>query len=308
MAQIRYGSLTIAEDTSGEVVYDHTNGTDRTTERSFDVWADAGVSTASAYESFYAWAKANHAQDSFGHGIKNIRFTSEESGGGNVWKAVIRWSSNKTSLGSTSRHEAKKPDQYFADSFSTKGGRGVKKYAIAQTAYAVDESIGCPDFGLGINWNGSDFDGVEIDTPAFSFGLKRRFAYEECDTEFQQTLADMTGTVNAAEYHGFSAGNVKFNGVEGATTYEYEGDTEWVDGELVEIPRWYWDLNFEFACSPERIVEVSGLAVPKGGWEYVWVYSEMFDDPDTGYTYRQPLGVYVAQVFYSTDFNQLSVE
>lgn len=32
----------------------------------------------------------------------------------------------------------------------------------------------------------------------------------------------------------------------------------------------YWEMIFNFSASENAIINVNGVAVPKGGWQYLW--------------------------------------
>jgi hypothetical protein len=135
---------------------------------------------------------------------------------------------------------------------------------------------GAPDMGGAIGYDGEYVQGVDIMVPAVTFTVTRSINwldYGGTDADNLREIAALTGSVNAAAFLDWAAGELRFDGVTGT-----KGDNGW------------WDLSLRFSASPNRTgIAVGDLTVSeKRGWDYLWI--RYGDD-------GKPVGAYVEEVY-----------
>lgn len=236
-----------------------------------------------------------------------------------VWNIRIEWSQGTGTSGSGgSSTELPKIPYELNESWDTSGQTVHITEAIDQNIFFPDGSTATasdvPDFGYGIGYNDGKFDGCDVLRPAFSFTLHRRLSFgsDALKASYQQTIAELTGTVNNATYCGFAAGTVLFEGASASSNVLYEdGNYEYEDGVPVAWrPTIYFDVTFKFRCSPNypnRSLQVGDIDVSKQGHDYFWSYFEKVDDNNTGVTFDEQKAVVVSKVYPDSDFSLLNV-
>lgn len=96
------------------------------------------------------------------------------------------------------------------------------------------------------------------------------------------------GCVNDRAFYGCAAGTVLFNGISSSSLKSRttkQGATAY-----------YWEMSFSFAASPNATINVQGVPVYKGGWEYLWALAS--DDGPVQ-------AVYVEQVYKTANLSKL---
>lgn len=236
-----------------------------------------------------------------------------------VWNIRIEWTQGTgTSGGGGSSTELPKIPYELNESWDTSGQTVHITEALDQDIYFPDGSTATasdvPDFGYGIGYNDGKYDGCDVLRPAFAFTLHRRlsFATNAAKAAYQQTIAELTGTVNNATYYGFAAGTVLFEGASASSNviyedgnYEYEGETP-----VAWIPTVYFDITFKFRCAPNypnQSLPVGDINVTKQGHDYYWSYFVKTDDPNTGVTFEEQQAVVVSKVYPDADFTLLNI-
>ena len=140
-----------------------------------------------------------------------------------------------------------------------------------------------PNFGGGIGWNGEDFDGVDVVSPTIVFEVTARTPAQVVSNfgEFLSRTVPYVGCVNNASFYGCAPGSILFNGVTSGTLRSRKTQSG------ANEP--YWEMSYSFAASPNVTIDVQGVPVYKGGWEYLWALA----DAETGGIQA----VYVEQVY-----------
>jgi hypothetical protein len=176
-------------------------------------------------------------------------------------------------------------------SFDTTGGMVTISTSQATTAFAKSGQT-APDFKNAINVADGEVKGTEIVIPVLKFSLRKRQEKAVITTAYVKILASLTGTVNAADFQGFAAGELLFMGASG----QQGTDTD---------P----EVTYNFAASENAtglsIGEVAGIA--KKGHEYLWVVFEPVDDPAAKTTVRRPKAVYVERVYKEANWAPLAI-
>ena len=196
------------------------------------------------------------------------------------------------------------PPQPSENSFSFDTTGGTQKITQSIATVSRTGSVGsggnsATDFkgAIGVEIDGKDMrvNGCEITVPVFRWTETVYKTDAECDWAYRRAVGDLTGTVNAAAFRGYEAGEVLFEGASGARRGRHKDDL--------------WEITFKFAASRNRddIIIGAFTGIEKKGWEYLWVLYG--DDVDTATHARckTPLGVYVEQVYRDGDFGDLEI-
>lgn len=146
---------------------------------------------------------------------------------------------------------------------------------------------------IGVDDNGVN--GVDIVVPQLQWQESYDVPNAYVTAAYIRSVASITGTVNAAAFRGFQAGEVLFVGCTGSQ----EWDTQKGDGP--------WSLSYRFVASPnvtgQTIGSITGVA--KGGHDYLWVrYESAVSGSDL---MKRPKAVYVSKVYKDGDFSLLGI-
>lgn len=146
---------------------------------------------------------------------------------------------------------------------------------------------------IGVDDNGVN--GVDIVVPQLQWQESYDVPNAYVTAAYIRSVASITGTVNAATFRGFQAGEVLFVGCTGSQ----EWDTQKGDGP--------WSLSYRFVASPnvtgQTIGSITGVA--KGGHDYLWVHYESGVSGQS--LIKQPKAVYVSKVYKDGDFSILGI-
>lgn len=176
-------------------------------------------------------------------------------------------------------------------SFDTSGGTANMKEALA-TRVKLTALSDPPDMNDGINWDGSQFNGVDVVVANIVESYSLGVAENKFTPDYKRKLAELTGTVNNAVFKGWQQGEVLFLGAS-ASDSSAAG---------------YVDVTFKFAISPGvGSLSFAGFTFPyKDGWEYAWAYYEQKNDSGKPVL---PLAIaaYLCKVYKEEDFGQLGL-
>lgn len=247
------------------------------------------------------------------------------------WSFSLEWSAPSSDSGGSSGGIYHVP--YDEDeSWSTEGGtahitdavwkdNGNGSYVCGESVVQIDSNDSGPDtFNGRIGWNGETAEGVDVVRPAFSFSLKKKVTAAVLDTAvpgsgayfgmqndltYRQIIAALTGSVNASEFRGWSAGNVLFEGASSSTSVEYDdgqAQTDPVTGRIFVNPTVIHNITFKFKCMFGSTLHYGGQSIHKEGFQYLWIYSRKLDDSATGVTIEYPQTVVVNDVYHKANF------
>lgn len=274
--------------------------------RNFDVFAvDKSGSYSAASFVFFQYILSHAPRDPWGNPISDggIELTEEADAPGRIWRGRVSWRfptstsgaayvPTETGSGSGSSDSSESTAfSYvpFISGFSISGGTRHVEASYGTRAYPINGAA--PDFGGGIGWNGEGFDGVDIVCPNISFdvtartpaGLVQNFG------QFLSRVAPYVGTVNADSIYGLEPGTVLFNGITSGSMKSRRTS--------IGSNEPYCEMVFNFTASPNVVINVGGVAVAKGGWEYLWTLAG-----DGGIQ-----AVYVETVYNSSNFHELGL-
>lgn len=143
--------------------------------------------------------------------------------------------------------------------------------------------------------------GVDVVVPALQWTETYDVPSTYVTSNYIKTVAELTGTVNQADFRTFKAGEVLFLGCSGT----HEWDSEKGDGP--------WSLSYKFSASPNagagqtlpaiRVGSITG--VEKKGHDYLWVRYET--SADSVGLLKLPKAVYVDKVYRDGDFSKLGI-
>jgi hypothetical protein len=175
-------------------------------------------------------------------------------------------------------------------SFDTSGGTATMKQAL-DVSEKHSSLATTPDMEKGINWDGEQFNGVDIVVSNIVEGRSHTVRKNRFTTDYKRKLAELTGTVNNASFKGWNAGEVLFLGASASDT----------DDDYVEI-------NFKFAISPnETNLSYADFTINnKKGWEYVWAYYDQKNEENKP-VLPKAIAVYVCKTYKEEDFSQLGI-
>jgi hypothetical protein len=144
--------------------------------------------------------------------------------------------------------------------------------------------------GGAIGFDGEHVQGVDITIPVFNFTETHFLPNSVVNSSYKANIFNMTGKVNSGGFRGFAAGEVLFLGASGSRRGEED-----------------WEITFRFAASPNAVgLEIGDISgIDKKGWEYLWVRYQ--DAEDQNVLVKQPVAVYVEQVYEDGDFSLLGI-
>lgn len=189
--------------------------------------------------------------------------------------------------------EEEKEDQQPEDpsewSFDTTGGTTHITTSLGTTKYGTN----APDCKGAIGVVDADtVEGCDIIIPQFRWTEKKVFTTAQMTLAFAKTISELTGTTNNAEFRGWAAGEVLFLGASGSK----RGGGN-------------WDVSFTFAMEKNKtgltIGDITGI--DKKGHQYLWVRFAAKKDATNYAMVRQPIAVYVEDVYEESDFDDLNI-
>jgi len=166
--------------------------------------------------------------------------------------------------------------------------------ALNTTGYAPSGET-APDLKGCINVtndNGNpEVKGISLDEMAGSFSIS--VTRPSVTMGYLRTLMRAMGKVNSDDIWGFSAGELRFIGV--------SGNQNSSSGS--------WRINYTLAVSENQTgLTVGGISgIEKKGWEYMWPYFEIQKDATAKILVKNPLAIYVQQIYRTTAFSTLEV-
>lgn len=152
-----------------------------------------------------------------------------------------------------------------------------------------------PDLQGAIGWDGKQVNGTEVLVPKLSFELTVYYPPSAITLEFVDALSDATGSMNKAEWHGYEAGELRFDGSTGS------GEASVLSGlATAPVP-----VVLRFSRSKNLTdVKVGSIIVPeKKGWDYLDVKFDKI--ADEGKVYPVPNYAYVYRVLEEVDLLEL---
>ena len=183
------------------------------------------------------------------------------------------------------------PETDYSFSFDTGGGTQNITQSLA-TVGAYSASGPPPNFKGAIGATRDSVDGVDITVPVYNFSETHYIDTLLVTAAYKAALFSLTGTVNNAPFRGFAAGEVLFLGASGSKRGQDD-----------------WEISYRFAASPNvlglAVGDITGVA--KRGWEYLWVRYQDTEDTAAKMLVKQPVAVYVEQVYPYGNFAGLGI-
>ena len=174
--------------------------------------------------------------------------------------------------------------QHITQSISTIGRYGTKAFTAPKG---------------GIGWDGERIQGVDIQVPAPTWSETHWYTDLEFTAAYRRTLLRMAFKTNNAAWRDWAEGEVLFLGA----TCNRRGD-DWDDP---------WEVTYKFAIRENKAgLTVGDIgAIAKKGWEYLWVQyaeAEVACDDAKDRLAKEPIAVYVEQVYHSAAFAALGID
>jgi len=184
-------------------------------------------------------------------------------------------------------------DEESSFAFDTGGGTMHRNQSLKTVSKVPSDA---PDFNGAIEVdNEGNVNGVDVTMPVLNFTETHVMNGGRVSTSYKKNVAALTGTVNRSGFRGFSAGEVLFLGASGTKR-----------SKKSNAP---WEITFRFAVSPNQSsLQVGKLKVSqKKGWDYLWVrYADKVSDNKKN-VIKEPVAVYVEQVYPEGDFGNLGL-
>jgi len=189
----------------------------------------------------------------------------------------------------SARYSSEEPDE-SQFTFDTSGGTTHITQSLKTSAKYAPPGKAAPDFKGAIGVTTDSVEGTDITVPVYAF-TETHFIDDALVTgAYKATLFFLTGKTNKNAFKGFAPGEVLFMGATG--TKRGKDD---------------WEITFRFAASPNvtglKVGDIEGI--DKKGWEYLWV--RYADAEDEKVLVKQPIAVYVEQVYDEGDFAGLGI-
>jgi len=199
------------------------------------------------------------------------------SDNGGVWNAVVKY-------------VRLEDDNQFT--FSTSGGTKKMTNSLATIATYVPAGFGVPDFQGLIGVTEDQVEGVEITVPVFTFSETHLIDGAIVNAGYKRVLVDLTGTMNNANFKGFTLGECLFQGADGTM----RGDGR-------------WSITYKFAGNPSYIGHTVGAitGINKLGWDYSWSRNVDFEDGSALALVKRPVAVVINRVYPFGDFSTLLI-
>jgi hypothetical protein len=189
------------------------------------------------------------------------------------------------------------PDGVF--SFDTGGGTKHITQSIATVAansvanVTANVSKYANAIGYRNNQGVEEIEGVDIVSGVFNFKITKYLSDACVSDAYRNTLANMTGTVNNANFKGFANGEVRYDGTAGSKR----------DSDNV------WELVFNFSVLKNRTNVAVGdtMIFPNvKGWEYLWIVYAPYPAATSG-AKKVPVEAYLEKVYNYSNFAQLLI-
>lgn len=192
------------------------------------------------------------------------------------------------------------PQAGQTESFDTTGGQVHLTFGLAVVSQGGEFS---PKMGAAINYDGEKVQGVDITSPAYRYTFRVKKLDSEVTDAYQETLFDLTGTVNSSPVKWFLQRDLLFRGAIGSKTRENAKDAS---GNDIEDE---WEITYHFdGRKTETNFDVGDFTVAlKAGWDYVTLVFEDVDDSATKTIVRKVKSFAVLRLFEEADFNQLGI-
>lgn len=179
----------------------------------------------------------------------------------------------------------------YVFSFDSTGGTATRTWSRGTTRYAPSGETAA-NFKGAINFDGENVNGCEITIPSLKFSIRKRQPAATITAAYVKLLADMTGSVNAAQFGPYAAGELLFLGASGQEGTETDPE-----------------VTYNFAASPNvtglSIGDITGIS--KKGHQYLWAFYGFEEDSTAKQTVKVPWYVCVEDVYPEADFSQLGI-
>lgn len=214
--------------------------------------------------------------------------------GGGIWRGSVTYG----------RRKKEKETGESSYQFEIGGGTHHITEALQQTRYSPAAGGDAPAMQCRVNVTrdtdgGHTINGIDIDAPTYAWSETHYLPIGAVTPAYKAILYGVASApVNNATWRGFAAGEVKFKGASG----QQRGEEDWA-------------VTFKFEASQNvtglSIYNVAGAAkftgIAKKGWEYLWILYDEVVDGAAKCLAPEPLGVYVAQVYGTSNFALLGI-
>ena len=156
-------------------------------------------------------------------------------------------------------------------------------------AYSLQSGRPAPNFFGAMNVTKDDIQGLDVMIPQMTISETHKYNPTAVGTNFLKTVNGYTGHVNTGAFRGFASGEVLFTGASGS-----------FNDSLVTV-------TFNFQVGTNIDLNVGGVIVSKGAFQYMWAYYEEAEDPSSDTLVKRPVGAYVERIYPNVQFSLLGL-
>lgn len=178
-------------------------------------------------------------------------------------------------------------------SFDTSGGTQHIVSGRNRTMVRIPAGKPAIDPWFSIGWNGktgqdAEYAGVDIVVPNTRKVVTQTI--RKPTTIYENTVIDLTGTVNGVKFLGREPGEVLFLGA------------SWSDEGASAVP-----ATYNFAIRKNETRTVHGEVISKKGWQYLWDIVNTTKSSATSPVQVTALGIFLSDIYEETDFRLLGI-
>lgn len=216
--------------------------------------------------------------------------------GGGCWDATVKYAKNPNRV----------EMNFDIGSGSTKALQSKETMAVyfeggMVTGEEISEGIGVdiPIFDGGIGWNGTTFDGVDVQIPKMEFTINIKLQMSILPASYLITLFAMAQTVNDDQWE-FAW--------QGQSLIFPKGSLRYLGSRIKIDSDNNLDVTYSFIYSKgiteSDAITIGGVGpIEKEGHDYLWVLREKATAGS--YVVKSPVGVYIERVYDPSNFNNL---
>lgn len=255
------------------------------------------IDTVNEVQRFYAFAELN-----------------EFSGGGDCWDGVVHYEKNPNAVEMTFNISGS--NSRFMYSRETVAG-----YNCTDADAGSEIGFDIPDFGKGIGWNGTSYDGVDVESARMEFTISKKFKASLLGGEYIATLFQLAQKVNDDTWT-YVWAQSESEEVEWTQTLTFaKGSVRFRGASIKQDSDNNLDITYSFLYQRglhNGVGEVGGVQVPDDnitigdseaiemeGHQVLWIF--FGGATNANHAIKEPKAVYVERVYDYANFDDLQL-
>lgn len=217
----------------------------------------------------------------------------KEAGGG-CWDVTVHYAKNPNST--EWNFDIGSGNVKATNSYET-----IASYDCVDNSSLNHRGVDYPDFKKGIGYNGTHFDGVDIEVAKMEISINKKRKFSTLDPTYLQLLMENAQTVNDDHFTLTWKGQ-DFIFVRGSLRYKGSRVKQDADDNL--------DITYNLLYQRGTYVE-DGITVgasdpiEKEGHQYLWIYQD--EAVQGNFKVKVPIAVYIERVYKYSDFTALEL-